>query len=427
MRSDQTFSIDFVARKCKADKSRSEIFARITVNGEVRELSLKEQIPTGGWDNRAEVVKGRTIEVKKINDHIDETRAALRDKYRELESRVDLITASSVKNAYLGKQTSLRGRTLKELLDYFTLIWEPKLAEGGFKNYRTTIAYAELFLNQKFPAKSVYLSQVNGEFVTEYEHFIRTKPIKEFDPCKGNGVGKHIQRLKRILNWAKKELKWIQINQIADYSCPIKKSKRKKLDFQQLVTLEEKVFHDPAISYVKELYVCSSYTGLAFAEIMKLTETDFQWDVDGIVWCTCYRKKSGELCAVPLLKAPSAILRKYREDAIAKGRATIFPQLTNQYANRILKVIQAACEIPVVLTYHVARHTFATTVALKNGIPLETVQMMLGHSKITTTQVYAKVDEEKILGDMAGLDEKLADKKIMALSPPNVKHIQATE
>ena len=105
------------------------------------------------------------------------------------------------------------------------------------------------------------------------------------------------------------------------------------------------------------------------------------------------------------------ILKKYREEAIQNGRSTIFPKITNQEVNRCLKIIQEACEIRIPMTFHVARHTFAKTVALKNGIPLETVQMMLGHTKITTTQIYADVDEEKIIHDMAGLEEKLNKKR----------------
>ena len=160
----------------------------------------------------------------------------------------------------------------------------------------------------------------------------------------------------------------------------------------------------------KSYFFIVCYTGLAFADSMALAESDFEWDVNGTMWCKIYRTKSNELCAVPILKSAAAILQKFPNDPMEKGRATIFPKFTNQQVNLSLKIIQQACEINTYLTFHVARHTFAKTVALKNGIPLETVQMMMGHTKISTTQIYADVDEEKSIDDMSGLEDKL-DKK----------------
>jgi site-specific recombinase XerD len=269
------------------------------------------------------------------------------------------------------------------------------------------------FLSHQFESGDVFLSQIDGQFATNFEHYVRTHPIKAHDPCKGNGVGKHIQRFKRILNWATDELKWMKENQCRNYTCIIKKSKRKKLDMVELIKLERKKFVDSTLNYVKELFLNSCYTGLAFAEAMALSENDFEWNLDGVIWCKMYRAKSDELCAVPVLLSTAVILKKYREDAARNGRNTIFPRITNQHVNECLKIIQEACEINTYLTFHVARHTFAKTVALKNGIPLETVQMMLGHTKITTTQIYADVDEEKIINDMTGLEEKLNRKRDM--------------
>lgn len=407
----QSFGVCFLIRKCKADKKRADIYARITVEGEEKEFSVKEQIDTVNWNSQKGIVKGNSIAVKSINVHLENVRLSIRDKYRKMQDAGEPITAQALRDAHLGVQKQPKGHTLKELLAYYQKIWEAKLKNGGFKNYKTTIKYIEAFLRLHFPSGDVFLSQVNGQFATDLEHYIRTTPIKEHDPCKGNGVGKHIQRFKRILNWAAGDLKWIRENQCKDYSCPLKKSKRKKLDIQELVTLETKSFVSPALSYIKELFLYSCYTGLAFVDAMALAETDFEWEAGGMVWCKLYRTKSDELCAVPLLKCASQILQKYREDAKVKGRATIFPRFTNQYVNESLKIIQEACGIATYLTFHVARHTFGKTVALKNGIPLETVQMMMGHSKITTTQIYADVDEEKIISDMSGIEEKLETKR----------------
>lgn len=412
----QSFGICFLIRKCKADKTRATIYARITVDGDEKEFSTKEQIDVSNWNSKRGIVKGNGISSKSINDHLENIKFSIKDRYRKFQDESELITAESLRDAYLNVQTQLKGHKLKELLAYYKKIWESKLRNGGFKNYRTTIKYLELFLDAKYLSGDVFLSQVNGQFATDFEHFIRTTPIKDHDPCKGNGVGKHIQRFKRILNWATDDLKWIKENQCRNYSCPIKKSKRKKLDIQELVTLEEKNFVSPALGCIKELFLYSCYTGLAFVDVMALKDSDFEWEADGTVWCKLYRTKSDELCVIPLLKSAANILNKYREDARLTSRPTIFPSYTNQYVNESLKIIQEACGIATYLTFHVARHTFGKTVALKNGIPLETVQMMMGHTKISTTQIYADVDEEKILQDMSGIEEKLDFKRKLVLS-----------
>ncbi len=411
MRSRHSFGIDFIIRRCKEDKTKAFIYARICVDEERKEVSLKEQILASNWDAKQEIVKGKSIEVKAINQTIEDVRFKIKEKYRMLCDSEALITAETVKQAYVGIHTLQKGYTLAELLDYFRRIWEAKLRDGGFKNYNTTISYVKIFLQKTYGAKDFYLSQVNTEFLTELEYYIRHNPIKDHDRCEGNGLAKHIQRFKRIINWAVEDLGWLKSNPVAKYNCPVKKSKRKKLDIQHLVILEQKCFQDPALSYVKDLFLFSCYTGFAYADVMQLSKSHFEWDTDGTVWCKLYRLKSDVLSSVPLMRDASQIVSKYRDSVERSANGNIFPYITNQCINRHLKIIQAACEFDIPLSFHVARHTFGKTVALKNGVPLETVQLMMGHTKIATTQIYAEVDEEKIIDDMTGINEKLNAKR----------------
>lgn len=410
MKTTHSFCIDFIIRRNKENKNKALIYARITVDEERKEISIKEHVNADDWDGKSEMVRGRSIHVKTVNNVIDETRFKIKEKYRMLKENAALITAETIKQAYLGEHISQKGRRLIELLDYYKIIWETKLKPGGFKNYKTTIEYLKIFLLQQYPSGDIYLSQINIQFATEFEYYIRNKPIKAYDPCLGNGIAKHIQRFKRIINWAV-EMEWLTNNSIEKYSCPLKRNKRKKLSIQELVSLEEKEFQDANLCYAKDIFLYSCFTGLAFVDAMTLKAEDFEWDLNGTVWCRKYRTKSDELCMVPLLKSAAIILNKYRNDAGAKQRNTIFPVATNQYMNRCLKVIKEACEITTPMSFHVARHTFAKTVALKNGVPLETVQMMLGHTKISTTQIYAEVDEEKIINDMSSVEDKLNIKR----------------
>jgi len=400
MTTTHSFGIDMIIRRCKENKKKALIYARITVDEERKEISLKEQIDAADWGSKKEIVKGKTEQIKSLNQYIEDVRFKIKEKYRTLCDKEMLVNAETVK-AYLGTHTALKGHKLVELLNYYCKIWEPKLKPGGFKNVKTTVEYIKLFLTKEYSSGDIYLSQLSMELATNFEHYVPNNPIKAHDPCEGNGLAKHIQRFKRIINWSV-EIKWIQINPFKEYNCPQKKHKRKKLTFQQLIAIEQQPFSDPSIRYVKDLFLYSCYTGFAFADTMALREEHFEWDSDGTVWCKIYRLKSDELAAVTILKSSATLLNKYRARPDYMPKGPIFPRITNQEVNRCLKVIQAVCGIDFPLTFHIARHTFANTIALKNGIPLETVQIMLSHAKITTTQIYADVDEEKVLDDTQG-------------------------
>ncbi|HEX7690924.1 MAG TPA: tyrosine-type recombinase/integrase, partial [Sediminibacterium sp.] len=406
MTSTHTFAVDIIIRRNKADKEKALIYARITVDGDAREISLKESIAVAEWDSKTETVTGKSVRVKYINNVICETRQHIKDKYRWMRCEEMDITAESLKQFYLGEAIAQKGKQLFDLLDYFTRIFGAKLKQGGFKNYKTTIAYVKAFASQHFGGKTVYLKQVDMQFATDLEHYIRTQPLKDFDPCLGNGVAKHIQRFKRIMNWAA-EIKWVKVNEIDPYKCPLKKSRRKKLTMEEVLQLESKHFQDENLNYVRDLFIFSCYTSFAYIDVITLTEEDFEFEMDGKIWCLKYRVKSEELQRVLMLKSATRILHRYRGREKSAETKAIFPFLTNQYVNRCLHIIQNACEITTPITFHVARHTFAKTVALKNGVPMETIQKIMGHTKITTTQIYADVDEEKIIDDFSKLEERL--------------------
>lgn len=275
MRSPHSFEIEFLIRRCKDDKTSGFIYVRITIDKERAELSLKERIPVADWDSKKKQVRGNSMQVKALNQHMDDVRFKIKLKYRMLLDKEAVITAETVKQAYLGVHALPKGHKLIELLNYFKKIWETKLKPGGFKNYKTTIDQLEKFVKQYNAEGDVLLSQITMEFAVDFEFYIRSHPIRPNDPCDGNGLAKHIQRFKRILNWAK-ELKWIAANPIDDYSYTMKKPKRKKVTMEELVLLEKCVLVDPILNYVKDLFLYACYSGLAFIDCMALSITHFE-------------------------------------------------------------------------------------------------------------------------------------------------------
>ena len=411
MKAQHTFGIDFIIRLSKNDKTSALIFARITVNGDRKEISLKENINTADWDSSSEMVKGKSEKARSINRCIDEARFRIKEKYKQLEEKGCTITAQAVKEAYLGTHSMQKPKhTLVELIKFHYKIEGEKLRQGTMKNYVATEEYLKRFIKHKFKTDDFDLNKIDYEFITEFEHYVRKTPLKEHDPCKGNGVMKHLERFKKMIRWAR-QLNWISANPIADYKLSFKRYKRQKLTIDELMRIENHQFNLAMQNYVKDLFLFSCYTGLSYIDAINLRPEDLEINSEGRLWCKVYRRKSDELSPVPILKAAYVIIEKYKNDQGSKNRNAIFPYVSNQEVNRSLKVIGEVCRIDKYMSFHLARHTFATAITLKNGVPIETVSKMLGHSKITTTQIYTEVDEEKIGGDMTEAENRIEKRK----------------
>lgn len=426
MKAENTFSIDFVTRKAPAHPGFHSLYARVTVNGDSREISLKQLVRPREWDSRGECLTPKAPEAQSANEYIRSVRYLITKKYRLLIDKEEVVTAERVKQEYLGNQVV---QTPKEKTDRTVLLLfqqhnenngiDPKtgkkglLTQGSMKNYHTTLKYLKLyhtFINRE----DTSFLELDYEFLEGFEFYIRNHAIKDHDPCKGNGVYKHMERLHKIVLLAKKR-KWLRDDPFEDYEMHKTKPRRKKLDIDDLIKIESQKFYDPKIAYVQELFLFSCYTGLAYIDVMGLTPSDFVRNNDGELWLNRYRQKSAELSPVPLFRSALKILNRYWTPD--KGmNDKIFPYVSNQEANRNVKIIRATCGIFKEMTFHLARHTFATTVTLKNGVPMETVSKMLGHMKLSTTQIYAEVDEEKIAGDMEGVEDRLNERMAKRLN-----------
>lgn len=185
------------------------------------------------------------------------------------------------------------------------------------------------------------------------------------------------------------------------------KTERGFLSEYELEEIESKKFEINRLKVVRDLFVFSCYTGVAHVDLLQLSKRNLVTGEDGSTWLVTKREKTGSPVRVPLLKKPKAIIDRYKELKVCRKSDTLFPVISNQKVNVYLKEVAEACEIEKNLTFHMARHTFATTVTLSNGVPIETVSKMLGHNKLSTTQIYAKVIERKISEDMNVLRRKL--------------------
>lgn len=406
MKTANSFGIQFIARTGKADQEQAMIFARITVNGQKTELSLKTTIETKSWNQAKQCVKSGK-DARAINNYIEQIRFRLTECYRQVQLDQKELSPQAIKNAFLGIGHEPE-KTLGMLMAYHSTHMKTILAWGTMKNYGATEKYIKKFLLHKFGHADIALSKLNFQFITEFELFLRQhKPIDHQKPLGNNGLMKHMERLKKIARLGEK-MQWLAAFPFSNYQLKFHPVDRDYLTADELAILEEKNFDLPRMQWVKDLFVFSCYTGLAYIDVMGLSSNSVTLGIDGENWIRTARKKTDTPVYVPLLPRAVEIIQRYRDDVRAQAKGTLFPTISNQKLNSYLKEIADVCGIKKNLTFHIARHTFATTVTLSNGVPIETVSKMLGHTKIATTQVYARVIERKISDDMKMLRSKLS-------------------
>ena len=282
-----------------------------------------------------------------------------------------------------------------------------KLKWGTQKNYFTTQGYIADFIFIKYKVTDMYLKQLDYNLILKFEKYLRAhKPTDHQKPMGNNTVMKHIERFRKMITLAYK-LEWIDRDPFINFQSKFEKVERGFLTELELFEIEEKYFSIERLQLVKDLFIFACYTGLSYIDVVNLTENDINYGIDGELWIIMKREKTNNPLRIPILPKALELIKKYDGNLKSKANGTIFPKLSNQKLNAYLKEIADLCEIRKNLTFHLARHTFATTVTLSNGVPIETVSKLLGHSRISTTQIYAKVIERKVSNDMRNLKIKL--------------------
>ena len=410
MKTSNTFSILFWINTSRKTEENAELFARITVNGKRANISLKRKIPIKNWDINTKKVIGSDNESKEINHQINQVQAKLYNIYQELKYNGDLITAQLIKAKYNGED--INSKTLREILNYHNRKIERILASGTIRNFGVTENYINRYLKKKLKTSDVYLRQLNYKFISDFETFlVNYYPVGHPKAMSHNTVMKHLQRLRKIITLAY-HIEWIDKDPFIRWKPTYENTQREFLNGNELSNLETYSFLLERLDRVRDLFIFSCYTGLSYADIIKLTEDNIVMGIDGSNWIVTKRQKTNIPVKVPLLDNAESILQKYSDHPVTAVSKTLLPVLTNEKINLYLKEIAEAVGIKKNLTFHMARHTFATTVTLSNGVPIETVSKLLGHTKLATTQIYARVLDKKISEDMNTLKLKLGKRKV---------------
>ena len=408
MRSSNTFGIQFVIRLPKQQKNeQATVFARISVNGRRCEISLKKKVNPQNWDDLKGKARGTKEEIRKLNEHIERVRTLIADGYHELIQQKKVVTVDAVKSLFVGNDEN--EMTLIRLGEYHNTDMKDKLADGTMKNYYTTQKYIAKFLKDKYHRNDISLLELNYKFILDFETFLsKHQPKDHQKPLNNNGIMKHIERLCKMVNMAV-TMDWLAKDPFAKYKQHFDKVERFYLTKEELSAIEKKNFTIERLQMVKDLFLFSCYTGLAYIDTMNLTAGNIVKGIDGNDWLITSRQKTDTDVRIPLLPQAEELIKKYHNHPKAANYGTLFPVISNQKTNAYLKEIADLCNINKAITFHIARHTFATTVTLSNGVPIESVSKMLGHTTIRSTQVYAKVVEQKLSEDMQNLKRRMAN------------------
>jgi len=396
-------SILFFVKRTKTNvNGLLPIFIRVTVNGERIEFTTKRFTTSEKWSVEGNRMKGTSVESKSTNSYLDALKAKVYDYQQQLIREDEPVNAENMRNKIMGidKRSHMLIGIFQQHNDEIKALIGKDYAAATHVRYETSLKHTADFLKWKYKVSDIDIRKIDHEFITSYEFY-----LKSVCNCCQNTTSKYIKNFGKIIRICLAN-GWLQKNPFINYKSKMVEVERAFLSMEEIETMLNKVFVSDRLNQVKDIFLFSCFTGLAYADVKKLSRKNIAIGVDGDRWIYINRTKTDTRSNIPILPIASFLLEKYEDHPQVVNQEKLLPILSNQKMNSYLKEIADACEINKELTFHIARHTFATTVTLSNGVPIESVSKMLGHKNLKTTQHYAKILDLKVSNDMQILKEK---------------------
>lgn len=392
----------YIRSNYKNKEGKSPIMVRIYLNSEMCVVgSSGLSVNRSKWNAKFSRMKGRNSEALSLNLQLDNITTSLHEIFKQHENDED-ISLDKIKNDFLGnveKTDTFLELFCKYNADLKLLIGKTK-SKATYQKYEITRKRFTEFLKHKYHRDDIRAGELNHITLHDFEIYLKT-----VTDCATNTTARFMSRLKTIVLFAQRS-GMMTHNPFQNYKITVKRVDRGYLTEEELIRILEKEFTIKRLEQVRDVFIFSCFTGLAYIDVKNLNHENIRKSFDGEVWIMTKRQKTDVQSNVLLLDIPRRILQKYN-GKLPNGK--ILPVLSNQKTNAYLKEIGDLCSINKEITFHLARHTFATTVTLAKGVPIETVSKMLGHTNIQTTQIYARITNSKISKDMGALVDKLGD------------------
>lgn len=399
-----TFGVTFYINRSKEKKNgECPVMMRININGQKLALQVHRFIRPNEWSVSKNQMIGRTPQARVFNDYLDAIKLKALKKYNELLSSNDEVSPIMLRDAIMGVN-SAKPRMLLDVWEEHTITLKKLIGkENSYATYQKYVLakkYFSEYLVKQYKVADISLKHLNHQMISGFSDFLKIE--KNYGH---NTTIKLMQKLKKIISTSLKN-GWITKDPFAEITFSIKEVIRPYLTDIELKSLIDFKSEFDRLNKVRDFFVFSCFTGLAYIDIKQLKRKEIEETENGI-WIKTHRQKTGNRSNIPLLKIPLAIIHKYVKLDALSSDDLVLPIMSNQKLNAYLKELADLCNIQKELTFHVARHTFATTVTMTFGVPMESVSKMLGHKKIATTQIYARIVDSKLGEDMQILSRKI--------------------
>lgn len=402
-----SFRVLFFLKKTRLLKNgEASVCMRITVNGTRVENNIRKSIDPALWSQAKETARGKSRRACDLNTYIEEARIKLYQIFCELEQQNRPVTAHLLQELFFGQEKPEEVRTLlgtmQEHNDQCRALVGTDYALITVRRYESCRRYLAELIRQRYGKEDLPLTEVNGELVRAFAFYLKTEK-----GCQQNTVIRYMKCLKKITNLACAN-DWMAKDPFLGIRFHEKEVVREFLTMDELQTIYHKEFPLERLTLVRDVFIFAAFTGLAFIDVQQLAPEHIVRDNNGNLWIRKPRQKTKNMCNIPLLDIPQEILRKYADHPTCRKKGVLLPVPCNQKMNSYLKEIADICMIRKNLTTHCARHSYATSVCLANGVSLENVAKMLGHSNIKMTQHYARILDSSILRDMMQVERAIA-------------------
>ncbi len=409
-----TFKILFFVQKTRVAKNGEvPVLLRITVNGQRAVTSVNLKVDPVKWNTVAGKSIGNTREDDELNARIDTIRVRVMQVHRQMELDGETITAQGVIDRYLGRDTKPAVMLLELFREHNEKCHKLSgngMAPGTVERYETSYKHTADFLRLTYNRDDIPVASVDHKFITDYEFYLRTER-----KCSHNTAVKYVKNnFGKIIRIAIAN-GYITKNPFANIKYRLDDVDRDFLEDHEIRAMMDKKIGIERLAQVRDAFVFCCFTGLAFSDIKGLKPEHIVRDNNGALWIRKKRQKTGNMCNIPLLDPAREILERYEDHPICLKNGVLLPVVSNQKMNAYLSEIADICGITKKISSHTGRHSFATSVALANGVSIENVAKMLGHSDTKMTRHYARVLDKSIMRDMEVVNGMFA--KPLAVPP----------
>ncbi len=396
-----TFRVLFyLKRNARKTDGLVPMMCRITINGEKSNFSCKLNVDEKLWDVNQGKMLGKSYVAKEINNIIEKIRLSIYKTYYDIKESDGCVTAQEVKNRFLGLEQS--PQTLLSLFkqyneDYYKQVGAIKSQRSYFK-YCTVYKHLQEFIKYRYTTNDIAIKELSRSFITNFELYLRTE--KRHSP---NTVWSYMMPFKSVVYRAINN-GLLRNNPFINYHIAREETKRGFLTNEEIKKLIDGKFKKRSYELIRDLFIFCCFSGLSWSDMYNLTPDNLQISFDGHLWLRCNRQKTGIETNIRLLDTAKRIIEKYK--GVAESNK-LLPVPCYANCRHGIKAIAKMCGIKRNICWHQSRHSYATTICLSNGVPIETLSRLMGHTSIRTTQIYAKIVSQKISSDMENLSKQL--------------------